>query len=279
MRDRGSNKSGRSPGPQASMTKRLQLPVALAPGSRRRKSVPLGSGASWKRPESERIIIVKVEMRRAGVLLRRHPIAFLLGLILFIAAAAGGYLYWDYAEHFQSTDDAFIAARQFAIAPKVSGYITAVPVTDNQHVNAGDVIARIDDRDYRIALDQAQAQVASRAGQHPEHRRADQRAAGADQRQPGAGGSGAGGAGVRAAAGGALPGLGADRLGHRSERPAVHVAAASAAGGARERASEPQARAAANRGAARRSARAPSRASRKPRPSATRRNSTFPTRP
>jgi len=54
-------------------------------------------------------------------LLRRHPIAFLLGLVLFIAAAAGGYLYWDYAEHFESTDDAFIAARQFAIAPKVSG--------------------------------------------------------------------------------------------------------------------------------------------------------------
>jgi membrane fusion protein, multidrug efflux system len=43
----------------------------------------------------------------------------------------------------------------------VSGYITAVPVTDNQHVAAGDVIARIDQRDYLIALDQAQAQVAS----------------------------------------------------------------------------------------------------------------------
>src|SRR5262249_32584217 len=94
-------------------------------------------------------------------LLRRHPMAFLLGLVLFTAAAGSGYLYWDYAEHFQSTDDAFIAARQFAIAPKVAGYVTAVPVTDNQHVNAGDVIARIDERDYRIALDQAQAQVAS----------------------------------------------------------------------------------------------------------------------
>jgi len=41
----------------------------------------------------------------------------------------------------------------------VPGYITAVPVTDNQHVVAGDVIARIDDRDYRIALDQAEAQL------------------------------------------------------------------------------------------------------------------------
>jgi membrane fusion protein, multidrug efflux system len=94
-------------------------------------------------------------------LLRRHPLAFLLGLLVSIAAIGAGYLYWDHARHFESTDDAFIAARQFAIAPKVSGYITAVPVTDNQHVEASDVIARIDDRDYRTALEQAQAQVAA----------------------------------------------------------------------------------------------------------------------
>ena len=93
--------------------------------------------------------------------LRRHPLAFLLGLLLCISGIGAGYLYWDNARHFESTDDAFIAARQFAIAPKVSGYITAVPVTDNQHVGVGDVIARIDDRDYRTALEQAQAQVAA----------------------------------------------------------------------------------------------------------------------
>jgi membrane fusion protein (multidrug efflux system) len=93
-------------------------------------------------------------------LLRRHPLSFVVGLPLFILAAAGGYLYWDYAEHFETTDDAFIAARQFAIAPKVPGYITDVLVTDNQHVPAGGVIVRIDERDYRIALAQAQAQVA-----------------------------------------------------------------------------------------------------------------------
>jgi membrane fusion protein (multidrug efflux system) len=85
----------------------------------------------------------------------------ILGLLLLILSGAAGYLYWDYASHFESTDDAFIAARQFAIAPKVSGYITAVAVTDNQHVVAGDVIARIDERDFRVALEQAKAQVAS----------------------------------------------------------------------------------------------------------------------
>jgi membrane fusion protein (multidrug efflux system) len=94
---------------------------------------------------------------RQGVL-PRHPFAAVLGLVL--SGAAGlGYLYWDYARHFEITDDAFIAARQFSIAPKVPGYITAVPVTDNQRVRAGDVIARIDDRDYRVALAQAKAQV------------------------------------------------------------------------------------------------------------------------
>ncbi len=93
--------------------------------------------------------------------LRRHPIAVGVGAILLTLAAAGGYIYWDYASRFESTDDAFIEARQFSVAPKISGYITAVPVSDNQHVNAGEVIAKIDDRDFRNALEQAQAQVAA----------------------------------------------------------------------------------------------------------------------
>jgi membrane fusion protein, multidrug efflux system len=97
---------------------------------------------------------------RAGFL-RRRPIVSAIGAMLLASALGGSYLYLDYARHFQSTDDAFIAARQSSLAPKVSGYLTAVPVTDNQHVKAGDVIARIDDRDYRTALDQAEAQVAA----------------------------------------------------------------------------------------------------------------------
>jgi membrane fusion protein, multidrug efflux system len=97
---------------------------------------------------------------RAGFL-RRRPIVSAIGAMLLASALGGGYLYLDHARHFQSTDDGFIAARQSSLAPKVSGYLTAVPVTDNQHVKAGDVIARIDDRDYRTAHDQAEAQVAA----------------------------------------------------------------------------------------------------------------------
>jgi membrane fusion protein, multidrug efflux system len=97
---------------------------------------------------------------RSG-LLRRDLWAFVGSLILLVVLLPAGYLYWDYALHFESTDDAFIAARQFAIAPKVPGYLTAVPVTDNEHVVAGQVVARIDDRDYRNALNEAGAQVAA----------------------------------------------------------------------------------------------------------------------
>jgi membrane fusion protein (multidrug efflux system) len=98
--------------------------------------------------------------RRNGVL-RRRPVISAIGALLLASTLAGGYVYVDYAKRFESTDDAFIAARQSALAPKVSGYITAVPVTDNEHVAAGNVIADLDDRDYRVALEQAEAQVAA----------------------------------------------------------------------------------------------------------------------
>ena len=98
--------------------------------------------------------------RRNGFL-RRRPVVSAIGAVLLASTIAGGYLYMDYARHFESTDDAFIAARQSALAPKVSGYVTAVPVTDNEHVAAGQVIAHLDDRDYRVALAQAETQVAA----------------------------------------------------------------------------------------------------------------------
>ena len=92
--------------------------------------------------------------------LRQHPVLTGVVVCVLIAAAAGGIVYWLDVRHYESTDDAFIAARTFSVAPKVGGYVTDVPVTDNQHVNAGDLLARIDERDYNIAVDQAKAQVA-----------------------------------------------------------------------------------------------------------------------
>jgi membrane fusion protein, multidrug efflux system len=119
-----------------------------------------GEWTDWPAQPQEKQPRATSKKPRKG-LLKRRPVIFAIGAMLLGAAAGGGYVYLDHAEHFQSTDDAFIAARQSALAPKVAGYITAVPVTDNEHVAKGDVIARIDDRDYRTALDQAEAQVAA----------------------------------------------------------------------------------------------------------------------
>jgi membrane fusion protein (multidrug efflux system) len=92
--------------------------------------------------------------------LRQHWMLTTAGVCVLLVVLIGGIAYWLDARHYESTDDAFIAARSFSVAPKVGGYVTEIPVTDDQHVNAGDLLARIDQRDYKIAVDQAKAQVA-----------------------------------------------------------------------------------------------------------------------
>jgi membrane fusion protein, multidrug efflux system len=125
---------------------RVPSPVAKAPASPAQPQAPAPEAADKKREKG---------------FLRRRPVVSAIGAVLLAAVLGGGYLYLDYASHFESTDDAFIAARQSALAPKVSGYITAVAVNDNEHVTAGETIARLDDRDYRVALAQAEAQIAA----------------------------------------------------------------------------------------------------------------------
>jgi membrane fusion protein (multidrug efflux system) len=83
-----------------------------------------------------------------------------IGLLLCIGAVAvvaGGWAYARSNEAF--TDNAYIRGDVTSLAPKVAGYVTAVEVQDNQAVRAGDVLFRIDDRDYRARLAQAGANV------------------------------------------------------------------------------------------------------------------------
>jgi membrane fusion protein (multidrug efflux system) len=92
--------------------------------------------------------------------LREHWMLVVVAACVLLATLIGSTAYWLDVRDYESTDDAFVAARSFSVAPKVGGYVTDVPVTDNQHVDAGGLLARIDDRDYKIAVDQAKAQVA-----------------------------------------------------------------------------------------------------------------------
>lgn len=81
---------------------------------------------------------------------------------LFALAAAGyyGHYYWTTGRYMVSTDDAYVGAKNSTLSPKLSGYIADVAVDDNAQVKAGDVIARIDDGDYRLAVQTARDQIA-----------------------------------------------------------------------------------------------------------------------
>jgi membrane fusion protein, multidrug efflux system len=81
------------------------------------------------------------------------------GLVVIGAAGWYGYDYWTVGRFHVSTDDAYVQADNVTIAPKVSGYLVDVLVQDNETVKAGQVLARIDDRDYKVALDEAKANV------------------------------------------------------------------------------------------------------------------------
>jgi len=70
-----------------------------------------------------------------------------------------GHYYWTAGRYLVSTDDAYVGAKNTTLAAKVSGYVEAVTVEDNAHVRAGDVIAKIEDGDYRLAVDSARGKV------------------------------------------------------------------------------------------------------------------------
>jgi membrane fusion protein (multidrug efflux system) len=97
----------------------------------------------------------------AGTLkrLRRHILVACVAAAVAVLAIAGTVYYWQYARFVISTDDAYAQADSTIVASRVSGYVSAVQVGDNEHVEAGQVLARIDDRDYRATLDQARADV------------------------------------------------------------------------------------------------------------------------
>ena len=90
----------------------------------------------------------KINLKPSRQAIRRAALA--LALILGVAAAGDfGYNYLTTGRYLETTDDAYVKADSTVIAPKVSGYIAKVLVGDNEKVRAGQVLARIDDRDFR----------------------------------------------------------------------------------------------------------------------------------
>jgi membrane fusion protein (multidrug efflux system) len=90
-----------------------------------------------------------------------------LGLVVAVLAilsggAWAGRHWWAVGRYIETTDDAYIGGNVTAIAPHVSGFVAQVLAADNEHVHKGQVLVRLDPRDFQTALDHAAAVVAAR---------------------------------------------------------------------------------------------------------------------
>jgi membrane fusion protein (multidrug efflux system) len=93
-------------------------------------------------------------------LLKRLVLALVV-IAALIAAVFYGLHWWTTGRFIESTDDAYIGGDVTVIGPKVSGYITELKVIDNQFVHAGDLLVKIDDRDYLATLHKAEGAIAA----------------------------------------------------------------------------------------------------------------------
>jgi membrane fusion protein (multidrug efflux system) len=91
----------------------------------------------------------------------KRLILLLLIIAALVAAVLFGIHWWTVGRFLESTDDAYVGGDVTVIGPKVPGYITELKVIDNQFVHAGDLLVKIDDRDYVAALNKAQGAVAA----------------------------------------------------------------------------------------------------------------------
>src|ERR1700754_4847695 len=81
--------------------------------------------------------------------------------VVAVAVALYGAHWWTTGRFIEDTDDAYVGGDITVIGAKVRGYTRAIAATDNQVVHKGDLLVKIDDRDYRAALEKAEAAVAA----------------------------------------------------------------------------------------------------------------------
>ncbi|MBK5570500.1 HlyD family secretion protein [Ensifer sp. SSB1] len=126
-----------SPSPTAEAVPAIRLPEQLP-------AIPLAVAPAENMPGKRRL---------RGLLFASVAVAALA------ATADFGWGYWTTGRFQVSTDDAYVKADSTTIAPKVSGHIAEVLVADNERVKAGQILARIDDRDFKVSLVRAMAEV------------------------------------------------------------------------------------------------------------------------
>jgi membrane fusion protein (multidrug efflux system) len=92
---------------------------------------------------------------------RKTAVRIVLLLIILIVLAIGSYAAWKYFGAYESTDDAQVDGHINAISARINGYVSEVLVDEEQYVKAGDVLVRIDPKDFTVALANAEADLAA----------------------------------------------------------------------------------------------------------------------
>jgi membrane fusion protein (multidrug efflux system) len=90
---------------------------------------------------------------------RRRSRKRLIILGVLVVVVVGGLFFWSYLSGFESTDDAQVDVHLYPVSARISGYVQAVHVGDNQWVQQGDTLVEIDPKDYQVALAKAQANL------------------------------------------------------------------------------------------------------------------------
>jgi membrane fusion protein, multidrug efflux system len=126
------------------------------------KRTPEISGETEVRGPSPKIAVSPLKASTAGTLKpNRKRLLVGAAAAVLLAASWFGYDYMTTGRFLVSTDDAYVRAYNTTLGAKVSGYVSEFLVEDNTKVRAGEVIARIDDGDYRLAADSARDKAAT----------------------------------------------------------------------------------------------------------------------
>ena len=88
---------------------------------------------------------------------KRNPVFTIILVVLVLGGGAFGFSKYQHALHHEDTDDAQVSADISLVIPRIAGYVTGVRVRDNQLVKKGDTLVVLDDRDYQVKLEEAQA--------------------------------------------------------------------------------------------------------------------------
>src|SRR5260221_13149381 len=92
---------------------------------------------------------------------RSHGRRNILIVVIVLLVLVGGLFLWRYLGSYESTDDAQVDAHLYPVSGRISGYVIKVNVEDNQYVQKGALLVEIDPKDYEVAVDEANANLAS----------------------------------------------------------------------------------------------------------------------